>query len=127
MQRERLEGAGWVVARLAFGRCGRAVHQVEFLAWFKANGLARSDTDLCAGAWVAANARLARLDREYAEPAQLDPVAGNQRLLHCVEDCVHCVLGLRTWKASSLNDSLDKVLFDHPGSPLCGKMFAPRT
>ena len=94
------------------------VHQMKFFAGLEADGFAGGDADLGAGARVAPDAGLARLDGEDAESAKLDAVSRDECLLHTVKDGVHCVLCLRSRKPGPLNDPLDKILFDHFGSPL---------
>ena len=51
-------------------------HFLEFFAGLEAHGFAGRDFHFFAGARVAADAGLARLDVENTEPTQLDPVTG---------------------------------------------------
>jgi hypothetical protein len=97
---------------------GGFVHQVQLFARLEANRLARSNADFRAGPGITPDAGLPRLNCEYAKPAQFDPVAGNQRLLHAVEDRVHRVFRLGPRKSGPLHDPLDKVLFNQVGPPL---------
>jgi hypothetical protein len=90
---------------LALG--GWRIHEVKFFAGLEANGFAGGNGDFGSGSWIAADPGLSRLHCEDAEPAQLDPVAGDQRFLHGVEDCIYRIFGLRSGKACAFNDSLN--------------------
>jgi len=50
----------------------------KLLAGFEEGDVFFADRDAFAGTWVARAARVALLDREHAETAQLDPVAAQQ-------------------------------------------------
>src|SRR5215469_3560796 len=63
--------------------CGKGL---QFFARFETHGFARRDANLLSGAGVTADARLARLYVEDAEPAQLDALAAAERILHGLED-----------------------------------------
>ena len=67
-------------------------------AGFEAHGLARRNVDLFAGARIASDAGLARLDVEDAEAPQLDALAAAKRILQGLEDRLHGLLCL--WCAS---------------------------
>jgi hypothetical protein len=102
----------FVVAVLALEAVG-----LEFLAGLEADGLTGGDGDLLAGARVAPDAALARLDDEDAEAAQLDALAPRQRLLHRVEEGIDGLLGLHLRDAGAFGHTVHDVEFDHCLSP----------
>ena len=67
---------------------------LQFLAGFEAHCLARRDADLFAGAWIAANAGLARLHAKDAEASQFDALAAAQGGLERFEHGLDSLLGL---------------------------------
>src|SRR5262249_2902723 len=76
----------------AFGLC-RAISwrikpDTELFAGFKIWDVFLGDFDLVACARIAAHAGWPVLDRERAEPAQLDPVAASQRVCDLLENHV---------------------------------------
>ena len=97
--------------------CGR-VHKVQFFTRLEADSFARCDAHFGPSPGISPNARLAWLHGEHAKPAQFDPIARDQRLLHAVEDCVHSVFRFGSRKSGPLHDPLDKVLFNQVGPPL---------
>jgi hypothetical protein len=103
------------------GLCG-LVHLVKVFARLEAYSLAGRDADLGASSRVAADAGFARLDGKDAEASQLDAFAGDQGLLHASKDGVDRTLRLRSGKSGTLDDPLDKVLFDQIGPPLSRKL-----
>lgn len=86
---------------------------MKLFAGFEADGLAGSDRDLSAGARIAADACLAWLDGEDAEPAQLDPVPCNEGLLHAFEDGIDGCFRLGAWESGAFDNALYQVLLDH--------------
>src|SRR6185503_20591856 len=109
---------------------GRAVVAIQPLAHFLAGLEERHallvDRHMRAGAWIAACARRAMLDRESAEAAQLDTVAARQGRHDLVENRVHNVLHIPLIEVRVvLGDALNKFGFDHrswdPGA--CGYPF----
>ena len=62
---------------------------LQLLAGLEADGPAGRDAHFFAGAWVTADAALARLHLEDAEAPQLDPIAALHRDAHRVEHRVH--------------------------------------
>src|SRR5581483_140451 len=85
---------------------------VQFFARLKANGFARSDADLRAGAGIAADSGFARADAEDAESSQFNALAGRQGLLEALEDCIDGRLGLGTRQTGTLDHLMNDVLFD---------------
>lgn len=97
---------------------------LEVFAGFEANGLAGRDGDLGAGARVAADAGLARLDGEDAEAPKLDAAALAKGVLHGFKDGIHGRFRLGAWETGALDHSLDEVLFDQwrpPSLPCPGE------
>ena len=90
---------------------------LELFTGFEAYGSAWGDVDLFAGAWVAADAGLARLDSEDAEAPQFDAVAVGERALHGCKDGVHGGFCLITGQSCAFHDALDEVLLDQAGTP----------
>ena len=62
---------------------------MKFFARLEANCFAWSNSDFSARSGIAPNACFTWLDGEDAESAQLDTVAGDEGLLHAVEDRVY--------------------------------------
>jgi len=89
------------------------VEEVQFFAGLEANGFAGRDADFGTGAGVAADARLAGLDGEDAEAAQLNAVAFAEGGLHGVEDDIHGSFCLGPWKTCALDNPLNQILLDH--------------
>jgi hypothetical protein len=75
-------------------RLTKLIEDLEVFAGLEADGFARGDGDLGAGARVAADAGLAGLDSEDAEAAELDAVSFAEGGLHGFKDAVHGGLGL---------------------------------
>ncbi len=94
----------------------RAFQPLQFFAGLEAHGLTGRDAYLCPSPGIAADTGLPGFYGEYAKPAKLDPLAGNQRLLHAIEDSVDGGLRLGPWQSGSLYNSLDKILLDQDGS-----------
>src|SRR5688572_15976607 len=86
---------------------------LELLAGLEADRLARGDGDLDAGLRVAPDALLAVAHLEHAEAAQLDALAGGQRLFHGVDDGVHRHRRLDARHGGVLSDEVDDVGLDH--------------
>ena len=87
------------------------VEQVQFLAWFKADGLARSNGHLGARARVATDSGFARAHIEDAETSQFDAVAGGKCLFQAFKHCVHRRFGFIARQARTFDDVMDNVLF----------------
>ena len=79
---------------------------MQLLARLEPHRLAWRDAHLGASPRIAPDARLARLHRKHAKPAQLNPVARDQCLLHAVEDGVDGVLRLGPRQSGPLDDPL---------------------
>jgi hypothetical protein len=100
-------------------RLTKLIEDLEVFAGLEADGFARGDGDLGAGARVAADAGLAGLDSEDAEAAELDAVAGSEGALHRLEDGVDGGFCLDAWEAGAFDHSLDKILLDHAVTAFC--------
>jgi hypothetical protein len=87
------------------------VEEVELFAGLEAHGLAGSDADFSAGAWIAANAGFPGPDVEDAEAAKLDALAFGQGVLQGFEDGIDGSLGLIALEAGTLNHLVNNVLF----------------
>src|SRR5271163_1350077 len=85
---------------------------MELFARLEADGLARGDRNLSAGARIAPDPRLARAHIEDAESAQFNPVAGGQGFLQTVEDRVDRGFRLVARQAGPLDHIVDDVLLD---------------
>ncbi len=90
--------------------------RVQFLARLEADCLPGSDADLGSGTRIAANAGFAGADAEYSETAQLDALAGGQRLLQSFEDSINRSFRLGARKAGTLDDMVDDILLDQRGN-----------
>ena len=76
----------------------------------------RRDLDLGTGLGIAPLARLADLDLEAAEAANLDPIAAAKRLGHAVEDRVdHGLRILLGDVRDARRDALDQITLGHTG------------
>jgi hypothetical protein len=106
----RMEGTTGVLKDDFFGWL---IQQVEFFAWLETDRFSGRDADFGAGAGVAANTRLAGLDGEDAETAQLDTVAAAQGSLHGLEDDVYRGFSLSARETRTLDYPLNQILLDH--------------
>jgi hypothetical protein len=88
------------------------IEQVQLLAWFKADSLARSDGDLGSRPRIAADARLARPHVEDAETAQFDPVSRAQGFFETLKDSVDSRFRFVSRQAGLFDHMMDDVLFD---------------
>jgi len=94
---------------------GGLVEEMKFFARLETDSLAGGDGDFSACSGVAADARLARFDGEYAEPAKFDTVASDQGLLHAFEDGVYSGFCLGSRQSGALHNPLYKILLNHLG------------
>ncbi len=85
----------------------------EILAGLEANGLAGRNPHLGAGAGIAADPLLARLDLEDPEAAKLDPLPPAHRFLHGVQDRLHGHHGLDPGDVGRPGHVVDDVGLDH--------------
>ena len=85
---------------------------MELFAGFEANGLSRGNADLGSGAWIAADAGLARTDAEDAEAAQFDAITGGEGGFEAFEDGVNGRLGFGSRQACPLDHVMDNILLD---------------
>ncbi|MCK7529324.1 MAG: hypothetical protein MZV64_73135 [Ignavibacteriales bacterium] len=88
---------------------------LEVLARLEPDGPARRNADLLAGPWVTADAPLAGLHLEDAEPAQFDAIAPLHRQAHGVEHGVDGQLGLHLRDVGGPGHFVDDVDLDHAG------------
>src|SRR5580700_8998198 len=88
----------------------------QLLAGLEERDVLLADLDAVAGARVAADARLASLDRERAKAAQLDPVAARQRPRDLVEDRGDDDLDIALIEVRvAFRKPLDQLRFRHSG------------
>ena len=88
------------------------VEQVQFLTRLETNRLARSDTDLGAGAWIAPDTGFPRPHVENSKTAQLDSLPISEGSLQRLEDCIDRGFGLVALQAGTLNHLVNDVLFN---------------
>ena len=100
-----------ILELLAFGR-GGSVKGVQLLTRLEANGLPGGDTDLGAGAGIAADAGLAGTDAEDAKTAQFNAFTSGEGLFEAFEDRIHRRLGFGAGKAGALDYVMDDVLLN---------------
>src|SRR5262245_56394919 len=79
------------------------------------------DPNFLTGPWVTADAPLARLHLEDAEPAELDPVSPLHRQAHRIEDGIDRHLSLHLGDVGGLRDLVDDIDLDHAVGILCRK------
>ena len=103
------------------------LQKMELFARLEADSLAGSDGDFRACPWVAAYAGFSWFYCEDAESAKFDAVAGNQGLLHALENSVYRSLCFGPWQSGALNNPLYKILLNHYGPPSLGCNFFYKT
>jgi hypothetical protein len=86
---------------------------LEFFAGLEANGFARGDVDFFAGARIAADTGLARLDAEDAEAPELDTLAAAESLLERFENRFDSLLGFSAADESLGDNRIHDVQLDH--------------
>ena len=86
--------------------------RLEFFAGLEAHGFPGRNADLGAGAGIAPNAGLARLDREDPESSKLDSITPLQSLLHGSEDGFNGDFGFCAGDTRAVYDSIDDVGFN---------------
>ncbi len=104
------------------------IEKLKVFSRLESNSFPGIDFHFRPGAGIASHAGLSRLDREDAEPTQLNALSFGHCLLHALKDHVHGCFRLGARQSSSLHNLLDEVLFDQEGSPSlyvrCGKSLA---
>jgi hypothetical protein len=106
--------------KLRFG--GRSGKSLEFLAGLEADGFAGRNADLLAGAGIAADAGLARLDVEDAEAAKLDALSAAESVLHGLENGFNRLFGFASGNIGLCHDGIDDVELNHESSLVqCGR------
>ena len=90
-----------------------ALEALEFFAGLEADGLARGNIDFLAGAGIAADAGLARLDAENAKAAKLDALAAAEGLLERFENGFDGLLGLGAADVRRGDDGVYDVQLNH--------------
>ena len=86
---------------------------MEFFTGLEANCLAGGDRDFSAGAGIATDPGLSRLDGEDTEASQFDAIALHQRSLHAFEDGVNSRFGFGAWQSGAFDNPLYQVLLNH--------------
>ena len=94
----------------------------ESLPGFEADGFAGRDVDFFAGAGIAADTGLARLDAEDAKAAELDALAAAEGLLEGFENRFDSLLALVRLIESFGDNRIDDVQLNHTGLPLLWQM-----
>ena len=90
---------------------------VQFLAGFETDGFAWGNAHFSAGAGIAPDAGLTGTDAEDAESAQLNAVAGGQRLLEAFEYRVDRRFRLGARQSGALDDVMHDILLDQCRRP----------
>ena len=90
-----------------------ALEALKFFAGLKADGFAWRNIDFFPGAWIAADAGLARLDAENAKAAELDALAAAKGLLERFENGFDGLLGLGAADVRRGDDGVYDVQLDH--------------
>jgi hypothetical protein len=93
---------------------------MKLFAGLEADGFSGGDGDFSACPRIASDAGLSRLHGEDAEAAQFNAVAGDQVLLHTIEDGVDGSLCFGPWQSGTLNNPLYKILLNHFGAAVLG-------
>src|SRR5215467_13861325 len=104
----------WAVTNRPHRKPGR-LQRLQVLAGFEPHGFSGRDIDFRTGSRVPADSRLSRLYREHAEAPQFNPIVRLERILHLIEDRIHCLFRLSLAHSRSLNDLIHKIEFDHWG------------
>ena len=94
------------------------VQGLKFFTRLESYRFTRRNGYFGAGARVAADARLARLHREYAKATELDAVALFQSALHLLEHCFDRHFGFGLGDTGAIHDFVDDVEFDQSASEL---------
>jgi hypothetical protein len=89
------------------------LERLQVLAWFETYGFSGRDIHFRSGPWVSTDTGLPRLYREHAEATQLNPIIRFERILHAIEDGIHCLFRFRLAHSRPLNDLVHKIEFDH--------------
>ena len=87
--------------------------ELEPLARFEANGLARRNPHFFSGSRITADAGFSRPDAENSEASQLEPFPASHGPLHRFEDRLDGHLRPRLAQAGAVNDVRDNVELDH--------------
>src|SRR5215469_1608 len=99
------------------------IDEMELFTGLESNCFAGGNCDLGTSSWVSTDTGLPWFDGKYAESTKLDSIAGDQRLLHALEDSVYRSLCFRTWQACTLNNPLYEILLYHLWPPSLGCKF----
>jgi hypothetical protein len=89
------------------------LERLQVLAGLEAYRLTGRDIHFRTGSRVSADTGLPWLYREYAEAPQFNPIIGFERILHAIEDSIHCLFRFRLAHSRPLNDLVHKIEFDH--------------
>jgi hypothetical protein len=91
------------------------LERLQVLAGFETNGFSGRDIHFRTGTWVSTDTGFPRLHGEHAETSQLNPIIRLKRILHAIEDGIHCLFRFRLAHSRPLNDLVHKIEFDHLG------------
>ena len=90
---------------------------LKFFAGFEADRFAWRDVDLFAGARIATDAGLARLDAKDAEAAEFDALAAAECLLEGLENCFDSLLGFGAADESLRHYRIHNIQLNHTCLP----------
>src|SRR5215475_8850016 len=89
------------------------LQRLQVLAWLETYGLSGWDIHFRTCPGIPADTCLPWLDREDAEPPQLDQIVGLEGVFHAIEDGIHSLFRFRFAHSRPLNDLIHKIEFDH--------------
>jgi hypothetical protein len=98
---------------LFFDGSYRSLQTLKFLAGLEAHSFAGRNVDFLAGAGIAADASLARLDTEDAETAKLDTLTAAESIFQGVENGFDGLLGFGAADVRGGDHGVDDVQLDH--------------
>ena len=107
----------WFTSAIYLCNRERLIDRLQFLAGLEADGLARRNRNFGASARIPPNACLARTHVEHTKTAQLNAVAGGERLLHALEHGLDCKLRLGLGDPGSVDHFIDDVELNHGSLP----------
>ena len=106
-------GAERLIGKLRLGQSvARLLQSLQFLTGFETHGLPGGNGNLGAGARIAADSGLPRLDVEHAETAQLDPVTLLERLFHLFKYGLDRHFSLGLGNSSLVDNFVDDIELD---------------
>ena len=98
---------------LSGGPHGERLQRLQVFAWLEPNSLSWRDIHFRTGTRIPADAGLPRLDRKYAEAAQLDPIVSLEGIFHTVKDRIHRLFRFCLAHSRPLYDLIHEIEFNH--------------